>query len=80
MCWETQLPQQDRIPRLRPLLFEVAVLVATDVAQRGLDIRDVDVVVNFDVPRTAEDYVHRIGRTGRAGRKGTAVRRCGSAL
>ena len=50
-------------------------LVATDVAQRGLDIRDVDVVVNFDVPRTAEDYVHRIGSSGRAGLRGTAVRR-----
>ncbi|MHB2165874.1 DEAD/DEAH box helicase [Alsobacter sp. R-9] len=47
-------------------------LVASDVAARGLDIPDVSHVVNFDVPHHAEDYVHRIGRTGRAGKKGTA--------
>jgi len=49
------------------------VLVATDVAARGLDITDIDLVVNFDVPMHAEDYVHRIGRTGRAERSGKAV-------
>merc|ERR1719265_1111176 len=49
------------------------VLVATDVAQRGLDIKDVAYVVNYDIPKTVEDYTHRIGRTGRAGSKGTAV-------
>lgn len=49
------------------------VLVATDIAARGLDIDDVDVVVNFELPREPEDYVHRIGRTARAGRKGRAV-------
>ncbi|MBL4726048.1 MAG: DEAD/DEAH box helicase [Rhizobiaceae bacterium] len=47
-------------------------LVASDVAARGLDIPDVSHIFNFDVPGTAEDYVHRIGRTGRAGRKGNA--------
>ncbi len=50
----------------------IQLLVASDVAARGLDIPDVSHVVNFDVPHHAEDYVHRIGRTGRAGRKGTA--------
>ena len=50
----------------------VRFLVASDVAARGLDIPDVSHVFNFDVPSHAEDYVHRIGRTGRAGRKGTA--------
>eukprot|EP00932_Pfiesteria_piscicida_P017679 SRR837773.4558.p2 GENE.SRR837773.4558~~SRR837773.4558.p2 ORF type:complete len:394 (-),score=159.09 SRR837773.4558:6-1064(-) len=49
------------------------ILIATDVAQRGLDIKDVQYVVNYDVPKTMEDYIHRIGRTGRAGAKGTAV-------
>jgi len=49
------------------------VLVATDVAGRGLDIKDMDYVVNFELPSVAEDYVHRIGRTGRAGKKGLAV-------
>ena len=48
-------------------------LVATDVAARGLDIVDLPAVFNFDVPFNAEDYVHRIGRTGRAGASGLAV-------
>lgn len=49
---------------------ELAILVATDIAARGLDIDSVDVVVNYDVPNVAETYVHRIGRTGRAGKTG----------
>jgi ATP-dependent RNA helicase RhlE len=52
---------------------KVRVLVATDVAQRGLDVEGISHVVNYDVPLDPEDYVHRIGRTGRAGRTGTAV-------
>ena len=51
----------------------VRVLVATDVASRGLDIEDLPHVVNFEMPNEAETYIHRIGRTGRAGRKGDAV-------
>lgn len=51
---------------------KITLLIASDVAARGLDIPDVSHVFNFDVPVNAEDYVHRIGRTGRAGRKGTA--------
>jgi superfamily II DNA/RNA helicase len=52
---------------------EVDLLVCTDVAARGLDIKDVPAVFNFDIPFNAEDYVHRIGRTGRAGAAGLAV-------
>jgi len=51
----------------------VAVLVATDVAARGLDIEDISHVINYDIPFDTESYVHRIGRTGRAGKKGIAV-------
>lgn len=52
---------------------EISVLVATDIAARGLDINQLPQVVNFDLPNVAEDYVHRIGRTGRAGAEGQAV-------
>ncbi len=52
---------------------EIQILVATDVAARGLDIDDLPLVVNLDLPIVAEDYVHRIGRTGRAGNKGEAI-------
>jgi ATP-dependent RNA helicase DeaD len=51
----------------------ITLLIATDVAARGLDIEDISHVFNFDIPMDAEDYVHRIGRTGRAGRKGIAI-------
>ncbi|MDE1924724.1 MAG: DEAD/DEAH box helicase [Patescibacteria group bacterium] len=51
----------------------VQVLVATDVAARGLDISDVSHVINYDMPSSHEDYIHRIGRTGRAGKKGIAL-------
>ncbi|QWL63281.1 DEAD/DEAH box helicase [Aeromonas jandaei] len=52
---------------------KVRVLVATEVAARGLDIPDLEYVVNYDLPFLAEDYVHRIGRTGRAGKRGQAI-------
>jgi len=51
----------------------VQILVATDVAARGLDIADVSHVINYDIPATHDDYVHRIGRTGRAGKGGKAL-------
>ena len=68
------VPQRERerlIERLRQGSLDV--LVATDVAARGLDVDRIGLVVNFDVPREAEAYVHRIGRTGRAGRTGEAI-------
>src|SRR5204863_2608361 len=52
---------------------EIPLLVASDVAARGLDIPIVSHVFNFDVPHHPDDYVHRVGRTGRAGRAGTAI-------
>ena len=51
---------------------QVRLLIATDVAARGIDIEDVEVVFNYDVPNETEWYVHRIGRTGRAGKTGSA--------
>ncbi|OGI67827.1 hypothetical protein A2738_03480 [Candidatus Nomurabacteria bacterium RIFCSPHIGHO2_01_FULL_42_15] len=51
----------------------ITILIATDVAARGLDIPDVTHVINYDVPQTYDTYVHRIGRTGRSGKKGTAL-------
>jgi ATP-dependent RNA helicase RhlE len=67
-------PQPSRLRALeRFKAGEVQVLVATDVAARGLDIDDLPLVVNLDLPINAEDYVHRIGRTGRAGSTGEAI-------
>ena len=48
-------------------------MIATDVASRGIDVKDIRFVINYDFPKTLEDYVHRIGRTGRAGAKGAAI-------
>ena len=67
-------PQPARLRALeRFRAGEVQVLVATDVAARGLDIDDLPLVVNFDLPIVAQDYIHRIGRTGRAGAGGEAI-------
>jgi superfamily II DNA/RNA helicase len=52
---------------------KVQIMVATDVAARGLDIPNVTHVINYELPSTYDDYVHRIGRTGRAGKKGIAL-------
>src|SRR5262252_7572984 len=68
------VPQDRRLKILNDFKTgRLAVLVATDVASRGLHIEGVSHVINYDLPQDAEDYVHRIGRTGRAGAEGTAV-------
>ena len=68
------LEQYERVDVLvRFINKSCSVLVATDVAARGIDIEDLELVVNFDLPQDPETYVHRIGRTGRAGKKGTAI-------
>ncbi len=68
------VPQTKRLKMMRDFHNgEIAVLIATDVASRGLHIPDVSHVFNFDLPNDAEDYVHRIGRTARAGAEGDAI-------
>ena len=70
----SQLPQSQRNANLQS--FRAAknrILIATDVASRGLDIPDVQYVINYDLPRNPADYVHRVGRTARAGKEGTSI-------
>ena len=70
----SDLEQQRREEVLRDFRSgRVDILIATDIVARGIDIDDISMVVNYDVPREAEDYVHRIGRTARAGADGKAV-------
>jgi ATP-dependent RNA helicase DDX49/DBP8 len=70
----SKLPQRQRTDNLGRFRASAArILVATDVAARGLDIPEVTMVINYDVPREPDDYIHRVGRTARAGRKGDSV-------
>ena len=69
-----QMSQVKRIAALNKFKSnEKNILVATDVAARGLDIPNVDLIINYDVPTNPKDYVHRVGRTARAGRAGQAI-------
>jgi len=68
---KSQNARQTALKEFKDLTTQV--LVATDIASRGIDIQDLSYVINFDMPEVAETYVHRIGRTGRAGKKGTAI-------
>ena len=70
----SHLSQKERLASLAAFrASRVPLLIATDVASRGLDIPEVAVIVNWDVPRNPDDYVHRVGRTARAGKRGTSV-------
>lgn len=69
-----QMSQPKRLGALNKFKAgERNILVATDVASRGLDIPSVDVIINYDVPQNSKDYIHRVGRTARAGRSGRSV-------
>jgi ATP-dependent RNA helicase DeaD len=65
--------QRDRVIRAPSAKTIVRILVATDVAARGLDIPMLETVINYDLPQCPEDYIHRIGRTGRNGQEGEAI-------
>merc|ERR550519_1487908 len=69
-----QMSQNKRLSSLNKFKAKSrSILIATDVASRGLDIPHIDVVINFDIPTHSKDYIHRVGRTARAGRSGRAV-------
>ena len=73
------MSQRQRSRTIKSLTMDkIQILVATDVAARGIDIPSISHVINFDLPRDIEDYVHRIGRTGRAGKNGIAISFAGS--
>ncbi|RQM14102.1 hypothetical protein DD237_003617 [Peronospora effusa] len=74
ICLHGQMPQPSRLGSLNKFKAKARnVLVCTDVASRGLDIPSVDVVINYDIPTHGKDYIHRVGRTARAGRAGVAI-------
>merc|ERR1719188_2543234 len=74
ICLHGQMTQAQRLGALQGFKAkEKRVLVCTDVASRGLDVPAVDLVINYDIPKNSKDYIHRVGRTARAGRSGRAV-------
>merc|ERR1712066_1068117 len=74
ICLHGQMTQSQRLGALSGFKAkENRILVCTDVASRGLDVPSVDLVINYDIPKNSKDYIHRVGRTARAGRSGRAV-------
>merc|ERR1719229_1146650 len=74
ICLHGQMSQAQRLGALSGFKAkENRILVATDVASRGLDIPSVDLVINYDIPKNSKDYIHRVGRTARAGKSGRAI-------
>ncbi|RLD74845.1 MAG: ATP-dependent helicase, partial [Bacteroidetes bacterium] len=71
---KTQIAREEALNKFKNK--EANILIATDVASRGIDISNLDAVINFDIPNIPETYVHRIGRTGRAGETGKAFSFC----
>ena len=68
------VPQKKRLRIMQQFKSgDIKILVATDVASRGIHVEDIDIVINYDIPQDPEDYVHRIGRTGRAGKTGRSI-------
>lgn len=74
ICLHGQMSQPKRLGALNKFKSGARdILICTDVASRGLDIPSVDIVINFDLPSHGKDYIHRVGRTARAGRSGRAI-------
>merc|ERR1711920_235941 len=74
ICLHGQMTQAQRLGALTGFKAkERRILVCTDVASRGLDVPAVDLVVNYDIPKNSKDYIHRVGRTARAGRSGRSM-------
>ena len=74
VCLHGQMSQPKRLGALNKFKSGAReILICTDVASRGLDIPSVDIVVNFDLPSHGKDYIHRVGRTARAGKSGRAI-------
>lgn len=70
----SDIVQQKRIKTLDDFKSgKLPIIIATDVASRGIHVDDVSHVINYDIPERSEDYIHRIGRTGRAGKKGVSI-------
>lgn len=74
MCIHSGLKQEDRIEKYNQFKkFQSRILVSTDIFGRGVDVERVNIVINYDMPKTSDDYLHRVGRAGRFGTKGLGI-------